>query len=183
MNQETQDKIIDLLKQFRKAKTSDVASSVFIAQSIYETGWFRSKLCTESNNYFGIKYVGQPEAKGRSKVNGKFANYSSLEDSVSDRLRVARIKTPKYNQFTTTENVIGDVLDNGYIGYNPPEKDYKSYYNSILSICDKTVDPIVSNYEEIEEVVIKVPAKNKKIPIIGILILIGGIVYYVLSKK
>ncbi len=78
----------------RSQRATGVPASVTIAQAILESGWGRSALTRQANNYFGIKGVGPAGSvtmrtrevlNGRETyVNAQFRKYNSAAESFAD---------------------------------------------------------------------------------------------------
>jgi LysM repeat protein len=82
-----------------------VPASVTIAQAILESGWGRSELTRQANNYFGIKGTGPAGSvtmrtreviNGRETyVNAQFRKYNSAAESFADHAQFF-IRNPRY---------------------------------------------------------------------------------------
>lgn len=89
-------------------RMTGIPASITIAQAILESGWGRSALATEANNYFGIKatahltpdqYIEMPTHEfvdGRSTPKmAKFARYTSPAESFASHARLIS-SAPRY---------------------------------------------------------------------------------------
>ncbi len=89
----------------RSQRTTGVPASVTIAQAILESGWGRSELTRQANNYFGIKGTGPAGSvtmrtrevlNGREVyVNAQFRKYNSAAESFADHAQFF-IRNPRY---------------------------------------------------------------------------------------
>lgn len=89
----------------RSQRTTGVPASVTIAQAILESGWGRSALTRQANNYFGIKGTGPAGSvtmrtrevfNGREVyVNAQFRKYNSAAESFADHAQFF-IRNPRY---------------------------------------------------------------------------------------
>lgn len=89
----------------RSQRATGVPASVTIAQAILESGWGRSALTRQANNYFGIKGVGPAGSvtmrtrevlNGREVyVNAQFRKYNSAAESFADHAQFF-IRNPRY---------------------------------------------------------------------------------------
>lgn len=61
-----------------------IAPDVVMAQAMLETGNFRSRLCTEQNNLFGMNYPRQRPSTAAGSCTEGFAMYDTWYDSVKD---------------------------------------------------------------------------------------------------
>jgi len=89
----------------RSQRMTGVPASVTIAQAILESGWGRSELTRQANNYFGIKGTGPAGSvtmrtreviNGRETyVNAQFRKYNSAAESFADHAQFF-IRNPRY---------------------------------------------------------------------------------------
>ncbi|QUW04435.1 LysM peptidoglycan-binding domain-containing protein [Chloracidobacterium validum] len=89
----------------RSQRATGVPASVTIAQAILESGWGRSALTRQANNYFGIKGTGPAGSvtmrtrevlNGREVyVNAQFRKYNSAAESFADHAQFF-IRNPRY---------------------------------------------------------------------------------------
>lgn len=80
--------------QIHNAGYSDNVGNFWAAVSRFETGNFKSNLAVAYNNYFGMKWNGSPSVRFVEIGTNKWANPSSLEDSVS--LQIDYMKRKHY---------------------------------------------------------------------------------------
>ena len=59
---------------------------IVFAQAVIESGNFKSKLCTNNKNLFGMKMPGRRETTAIGKSKGGYAKYDTWGDSVFDYL-------------------------------------------------------------------------------------------------
>ena len=93
---------------------------ILTAQAMHETGNFTSRLYIEQNNLFGMGHPIIRETTSTGDVRG-FANYATLEDSVTDMflwLTEFKLK-PTY---TDSKDFVKDIRQNGY--FTAPFIDY-----------------------------------------------------------
>lgn len=98
----------------RVADANGLYASVILAQAIQETGWGRSTLATQYNNFFGIKATGHtgstvnmptwewipdpthPDGGFEVTIRGEFRAYSSPEESFRDYANFLRNNPTRY---------------------------------------------------------------------------------------
>lgn len=132
LNRETASTVHSLLIN---AGLNTIIAGYAVAQSAHETNGFNSRLLTDNNNAFGMKYAKQAIAKGEK--NG-YANYNNLNDSITDFVRwygINRNKLlslplvidslPKYVNFLKRYNYFEDTEKNYLRGVE--------YYHNLLN--------------------------------------------------
>lgn len=119
-------------------QNKEIAHFLFL-QSMFETGRLKSALFLNNNNGFGMTFVNQKLASGyttsTSNIDGvtrKWAKYNSIEDSILDRLRLAKVK--KYENETQFDDIFNKVIETCYIGCPPNPSEVQNYKRNMLSL-------------------------------------------------
>jgi flagellum-specific peptidoglycan hydrolase FlgJ len=85
---------------------------IVLAQSILETGWFKSRLASEQNNIFGMMQPRKRPTTSTGAGPSGFATYATIADSVEDYfLRQRYFKIP---DSPDAETYIRATKDSGY---------------------------------------------------------------------
>ncbi len=103
--------------------------SVIYAQILLETGHFKSKLYSENNNLFGMKFPKQRETTAIQEKNG-YAYYSSLESCLKDRLLWDETYAAKIDSKEEYYKLLGKVYA-GDASYIEKLKRLEKYYQPL----------------------------------------------------
>lgn len=125
----------------RSQRETGVPASVTMAQAILESGWGRSGLARDANNFFGIKGEGPAghvtmrtrEVRNGQSVyeNANFRRYNSPAESFTDHGRFLR-DNPRYaNAFRHIDNPQRFAQEIARAGY-ATDPNYASLLNSII---------------------------------------------------
>jgi lysozyme len=189
-----QTEFIDLYKQdaVDACYGTGLFPSVMMAQAILESGWGKSQLSSQYNNFFGIKcqckacqcyltgsYVNMPtteEVNGETQhINADFRTYSTPFDGFVDRINFLK-SNPRYKNVFTAVNPYDQaqsLLDAGYA----TESNYASQLDDIINknnLLD--VDDMPANKY-------RVTTGTRNYAIIGgVIIALTGYIYYLKRK-
>ena len=108
---------------------------ILTAQAMHETGIFTSRLYLEQNNLFGMGHPIIRETTSTGDVRG-FANYATLEDSVSDML----LCLAEFNlkpTYTDSKDYVKDIRQKGY--FTAPFIDYHNALRKHLTIVKNLI--------------------------------------------
>ena len=108
---------------------------ILTAQAMHETGIFTSRLYLEQNNLFGMGHPIIRETTSTGDVRG-FANYATLEDSVSDML----LWLAEFNlkpTYTDSKDYVKDIRQKGY--FTAPFIDYHNALRKHLTIVKNLI--------------------------------------------
>ena len=108
---------------------------ILTAQAMHETGNFTSRLYLEQNNLFGMGHPIIRETTSLGDVRG-FANYATLEDSVTDML----LWLTEFNlkpTYTDSKDYVKDIRQNGY--FTAPFIDYHNALRKHLTIVKNLI--------------------------------------------
>lgn len=123
-----------LIRETLPDDVNDTFAKIITAQAMHETGVFTSRLYQEQNNLFGMRHPVLRETKSLGSVRD-YANFASLEDSVSDLLLY--FNEFKYaKNYNTVDSYVKQLKAKGYFTaqYVPYFNAVRSHYNYLKSL-------------------------------------------------
>ncbi|MBA7535817.1 hypothetical protein ES705_28075 [subsurface metagenome] len=106
-------------------------AKMFVAVSAHETGFWRSSLCKNNKNYFGMKYAGIRRTTAIGERDG-FACYVNIDNSLKDFVWYLRYFGYKTDYGGDLWKFVWEMDENGYF-----EAGFQDYYNSVRDYYQK----------------------------------------------